>query len=353
MREFRRMALAAMLGCSLAFAMSENAAEPSQAVANLLADRFSWTAGPPLVSPANRPSDPCASIKDPTIVRYKDRWHLFCTIRSKVRTHQIEYLSFVDWKDANAAERHILKITDGYFCAPQVFYFSGDKKWYLIFQATNEAKTEIRPTYSTTTNIEDPASWSKPAAFYPEKPKNVKGWIDFWVICDDSKAHLFFTSLDGRMWRTETHLMNFPRQWSQPEVVLQADIFEAGHTYRLKGLQKYLTVVEAQTGTQPGWRYYKAYLADRLDGEWKPLADSREKPFAGPANVRDRGSHWTDSFSHGELLRDGYNEKLEVDPSNLQFLFQGVSDQDRAGKNYGEIPWRLGLLEPAASVKRK
>jgi hypothetical protein len=316
-------------------------------VADILAGKFSWITGPPLVSPADRPNDPCDSIKDPTIVRYNGRWHLFCTIRSKVRTHQIEYLSFADWKDANAAERRILTVTDGYFCAPEVFYFSPKKKWYLVYQAPNETKKEIRPTYSTTTNIEDPASWSKPAAFYPEKPKIVKGWIDFWVICDDAKAHLFFTSLDGQMWRAETKLVDFPVGWSEPKVVLQADIFEASHTYRLKGLNKYLTVVEAQTGTQPGWRYYKAYLADRLDGEWQPLAATKEKPFAGPVNVRDSGPHWTDSFSHGELLREGYDEKLEVNPDNLRFLFQGVSDQRRAGKPYGQIPWQLGLLEPA------
>ena len=51
--------------------------------------------------------------------------------------------------------------------------------------------------------------------------------------------------------------------------------------------------------------------------------------------------------SHGELLRAGSDEKLEVDPANLRFLFQGVLEKDRQGKGYGEIPWKLGLLEPA------
>ena len=31
----------------------------------------------------------------------------------------------------------------------------------------------------------------------PPEPK----WLDFWVICDEQKAHLFYTSLDGRLWR--------------------------------------------------------------------------------------------------------------------------------------------------------
>ena len=45
-------------------------------------------------------------------------------------------------------------------------------------------------------------------------------------------------------------------------------------------------------------------------------------------------------------MRLGHDEKLEVDPANLQFLYQGVTDADRRGKKYGEIPWRLGLLTP-------
>jgi len=61
--------------------------------------------------------------------------------------------------------------------------------------------------------------------------------------------------------------------------------------------------------------------------------------------VTEVGPHWTDSFSHGELIRDGYDETLEVAPADLRFLFQGVTDEAMAGKPYGQIPWRLGLLE--------
>lgn len=68
----------------------------SQAVENLLAGRFNWTISPPLVAPLQRPGEQIYSVKDPTIVRYKDKWHLFCTIRGKQRSHQIEYLCFDD-----------------------------------------------------------------------------------------------------------------------------------------------------------------------------------------------------------------------------------------------------------------
>lgn len=62
-------------------------------------------------------------------------------------------------------------------------------------------------------------------------------------------------------------------------------------------------------------------------------------------NVTQPGKRWTDSISHGELIRSGYDEELTVNPMNLTFLFQGVSEGERQGKSYGEIPWRLGLLE--------
>jgi len=320
-------------------------ADTARQIKRLMAGEFMWQATVPLVAPADRPDDPCRAVKDPSIVRYKDRWHLFCTIRSKVRTHQVEYLSFAEWKDAAAAPRHVLKASDGYFCAPQVFYFTPHKKWYLICQASDDRwQPKYQAAWSTTADVADPGSWSalKPLG---ARQAGGKSGLDFWIICDEAKAHLFFTTLDGRMWREETPLKDFPGGWSEPVLAIKGDIFEAAHTYALKGLGKYLTLVEAQGGR--GWRYYKAYLADRLDGHWKPLAATREKAFASMANTRQPDPRWTDCISHGELLRAGCDEKLEVDPADLRMVFQGVLDADRAGKPYGNIPWRLGLLEPA------
>jgi hypothetical protein len=226
-----------------------------------------------------------------------------------------------------------------------VFYFTPHKKWYLIYQASDERrKPSLQPAWSTSEDLSDPASWTKPTLLFDEHPSNVQMWIDFWVICDDAKAHLFFTSLDGRMWRSETPLADFPRGWDRPRVVLTGDIFEASHTYRLKGMDKFLTIVEAQV---VGRRYYKAYIANSLDGKWEELAATHERPFASLLNVKDSAEHWTDSFSHGELLRDSYDERLVVDPANLRLLFQGVTDEKMSGKVYGQIPWQLGILEPA------
>jgi hypothetical protein len=310
---------------------------------NPTAGDFQWTLGPPVLSPLQRPGDTTYSVKDPTIVRFDGRWHLFCSIRGKERSHQIEYISFRNWDETDRAERHILGLTDGYYCAPQVFYFTPQKKWYLICQVIDQSrKPALQPAFSTSDNIADPGSWTSPTLVFKQHPDNISMWIDFWVICDNENAHLFFTSLDGRMFRSQTALADFPHGWDRPRVALKADIFEASHTYRVNDLDKYLTIVEAQRG---GRRYYKAYMAPRLDGIWRPLAATPDKPFASPANITDTGPHWADSISHGELIRAGFDEKLEVDLDSLEMIFQGVTDERMAGKKYGEIPWQLGLLK--------
>ena len=46
--------------------------------------------------------------------------------------------------------------------------------------------------------------------------------------------------------------------WTKPAVVLQADIFEASHTYKVRGQDSYVTLIEAQNGKR---RYFKLYTA--------------------------------------------------------------------------------------------
>ncbi|MCX5677420.1 MAG: non-reducing end alpha-L-arabinofuranosidase family hydrolase [Planctomycetota bacterium] len=305
---------------------------------------FSWMLSPPLISPAKRPENPCVSVKDPTVVFAEGRWHVFMTVRCEQPPVTMEYVAFSRWEEADKAPRHVLAWYDRYFCAPQVFYFRPHKKWYLIYQVGQPTrKLQLQPGYATNGNIGDPKSWSPGKLFFPEAdPKGVSRWIDFWIICDEKRAYLFFTSNNGNMWRMWTPIEKFPEGFDHCELALKADIFEAAHTYRLAGQGKYLTVVEAQG--KEGRRYYKAYTADRLDGAWQPLADTEDRPFAGAVNVRQPDPPWADNISHGELLRAGSDETLTVDPANLKFLIQGVSNSAKGNKGYGGIPWRLGLL---------
>lgn len=340
-RSLSRVVWVFVLGISsIAIATQKPSVEQDR---SLLTGDFKWISSQPLVNAQAADGENWHSIKDPSIVRFNNRWHLFCTVRGKERSHAIVYLSFANWADARLAPHHVLSCHKGFFCAPQVFYFLPHKKWYLICQASDEGWTpNYQAAFSTTSDISNPQSWS---ALRPlgAKPANGKSGLDFWIISDAAKAYLFFTTLDGRMWREETTRERFPGGWSSPALALQGDLFEASHTYRLNGRNQYLTVVEAQS--DEGRRYFNAYLAERLDGQWRPLAAQKLKPFASLTNVTQPGGRWTDSISHGELIRSGYDEKLAVNPMDLTFLFQGVSDGERQGKSYGEIPWRLGLLE--------
>jgi hypothetical protein len=57
----------------------------------------------------------------------------------------------------------------------------------------------------------------------------------------------------------------------------------------------------------------------------------------------------TRDFSHGELIRDGYDETLTIDPSNLQILYQGRDPESRG--QYHPLPYQLGLLKLDDSAK--
>ncbi len=285
--------------------------------------------------------------KDPSVVFHDGRWHVFMTVKLHDRT-VTEYCSFTAWDQADAAPRTILNLSDSrYYCAPQVFYFTPHRKWYLVCQVGMPGTKKMWVACSTTDDIADPASWTPATPILDggdDDPRS-EGGLDYWIICDDQRAYLFFTSLNGKLWRCWTRLEDFPRGFGHCEVALEAEIYEASHTYRLKGRGKYLTLVE-----QDHRRHYKAYLADRLDGPWTPLADTEQRPFAGAANIRPAPGvePWTDNISHGELLRDGVDEQLIVDPNNLRFLFQGMFEKDKAGLGYGQYLWHLGLLTPTS-----
>jgi hypothetical protein len=306
--------------------------------------RWQYTA--PLISPAARHIEPSRAQKDPTVVFYGGRWHVFMTAKLPGRS-AIEYCSFENWEDADKSPRTLLPISNSkYFCAPQVFYFTPQQKWYLVYQMAVPEANKMWVAYSTTTDIADPASWTmaQPMLDGGSDDPRIVGGLDYWIICDQQRAYLFYTSLNGKMWRMWTPIGEFPGGFAHCEVALSAKIFEASHTYRVKGTDQYLTIIE-----ENGRRYYKAYVADRLDGPWRPIADTAEQPFAGWHNLRPASGvePWTDNVSHGELIRAGHDQTLTIDPNNWRFVFQGMFDRHKTGKGYGEFQWRIGMLTPA------
>ncbi len=318
---------------------------PDQAAPPAIKLPAKWEYTAPLISPEKRKLDQSLAQKDPSLVFFQGKWHVFMTVKLQDRT-AMEYCSFEDWRNANAAPRTILRLTDSrYYCAPQVFYFTPQKKWHLVYQVGMPDRKKMWVAYSTTSTIDDPSSWTpaQPMLDGTDKDPRPEGGLDYWVICDGRRAYLFFTNLNGKLWRAWTTVEMFPRGIGHVELALQGPFFEASHTYKVKGSNKYLTIIE-----ENGRRYYKAYLADALDGNWRALADTEEKPFAGWSNIRPAPGvePWTDNVSHGELVRDGIDETMTVDPANLRFVFQGMLEKDKGGRNYGQYQWRIGILTP-------
>lgn len=90
---------------------------------------------------------------------------------------------------------------------------------------------------------------------------------------------------------------NSRKAFGDPKVALEGDIFEASHTYRLKGQEQSLNLIEAQgVGDVKGRCYYNSYVADKLAGPWREQAASSERPFAGAINVDWHEPRWSDSI---------------------------------------------------------
>jgi len=348
-----RAAVLSFIACAAACAKDPNYGPTTGAggappIDTGLPTSFKWTSPGPLITAKQDATHPIVSVKDPSVVFVDGQWHVFATTADTAGSWSIVYLTFTDWAQADAAPLYYLDNTPpglgGYHAAPQVFYFAPQSKWYLVFQSG-------QPQYSTNDDITKPEAWSRPVDFFPGgEPPGVtanKGngfWLDFFVICDDANCHLFFSDDDGELFRSQTKIGDFPNGFGDAVVAIQGvkeTVFEGGMTYHLKGKDAYLTLVEAFGPS--GNRFYRSFVSPTLDGVWTPLAADWTNPFASKMNVTFSGGAWTGDISHGELIRDGHDQRLEIDPNNLQFLYQGA-DPTTTSLDYSQIPWKLSLL---------
>jgi hypothetical protein len=323
-------------------AVSASSAPAASKSVSPIVGPLKWKSSGVLIKPVSDETHQIVSVKDPTVVYFNDMWHVYATTANTQGHWSMVYLSFKEWSEAASAKPYYIDNNpnlQGYHCAPHVFYFRPHKKWYLIYQSQH-------PQYSTTDDISKPETWTKPENFFASKPAGTPQlWIDYWVICDDTHAYLFFTGDNGRFYRSRTKLEDFPKGMSAPVVAIEETretLFEGSMTYKIKGTDKYLTLIEALSPS----RYYRAFISDSLDGEWTPIpqADTYEQPFAGIKNVSFEAGvePWTTDISHGELVREGYDEMLTIDPKNLQMLYQGRDPE--SGGAYHSLPYQLGLL---------
>lgn len=292
---------------------------------------FAWTSTQPVIGPK---SVNHVSVKDPTIVYYNDLYHVFATVFDTSRdAWSAVYLNFNDFSQADSAPQiSLANKGPGDMVAPQVFYFRPHNKWYLIGQWGAK--------YSTNTDISNPDTWTSPKSLLANALPN---GLDYWIICDEAYCHLFFSGDDGNLYRSKTGIDNFPN-FSGYEIVMSDEVhklFEAPNVYKVEGKDMYLLLNEAMDP-----RYFRSWTATSLDGPWVPLADQQSAPFAGPVNVSYQGKTWNNGISHGELIRSGYDEKLEINLCNIQFLYQGFDPEDVApNTDYTRLPYRLGLLK--------
>jgi endo-1,4-beta-xylanase len=313
---------------------------------------FTWSSTGALLSPTSDAAHNLVSIKDPSIVRFNDKWHVFVSTVDVNGGYSMAYLTLPDWDHAADATFHYFDQTPtlrGYHAAPQVFFFAPQQKWYLVYQSGP-------PQYSTNDDIENPSGWTAPAWFYAAEPATVTqtkgatgGWLDFWVICDDRNCYLFFSDDNGHFYRSQTTVADFPNGFGEPVVVLRDDanptrLYEAANVYKVKGRQEYLALIEAFDADSGAHRYFRSWTADALDGDWTPLQDTYAAPFASAANVTfAEQPAWTQDISHGEMIRDGHDQSLTIDACRLQYLYQGL-DPATTSLPYNSLPWRLGLL---------
>ena len=226
-----------------------------------------WKASGKLLSPKPDDDHVALSVKDPTVVYYNGKWHIYATVANG--GWSMQYFSFSDWSEAPDAMPTYIDVNPNftyrnYNCAPHLFYFTPQKKWYLTFQTQP-------PKYCTTDDITDVTSWTAPKPYFQGQPGTLQGqWIDFHLIADDTHVYMFFTGDNGNFWRSRTTIENFPNGFSNPELAIQDsrnNLFEGSITYKIKGSDYYITLIEALSPT----RYYRAWISKDLNGEWTPL----------------------------------------------------------------------------------
>ena len=288
----------------------------------------SWTVDDPVIFHRQLPPYDYYGAKDPTIVYYDGKYHVFYTGANQGGGWQMLYTSASTIPGLKSASRtYMSKIGESYFCAPEVFYFEPQKLWYLVYQDGT-----FGAAYSTTTNIADSSSWKGPQSF---GISGNMGW-DYYIICDDQNAYMYNTPDDGsgRLYMRKTSLANFPKGWSSPTVAMSG-VFEGAEVYKSLADGKYYLLIE----DMKDGRYYELWTSANAGGPWTQVAEK----WAWRGNLTTyNGSKWTTNVSHGELIRAGYNQKLEINDINrVDFLIQGTLSLNG---DYQKLTWDLGLI---------
>jgi alpha-L-arabinofuranosidase len=267
-------------------------------------------------------------MKDFTCVHYNGKYIVYFTTVDSVGSWGGGMMTFTNWSDMATATQYQMPIGT---VAPTLFYFAPKNIWVLTYQWGAQYLTSTDPT--------NPNGWSAPQPLYQGNS------LDTTVICDSTNAYLFYAYDDGTIHRASMPIGSFPGTFTNSSIIMTdttANLFEAVQVYTVQGATpQYLMIVEAEGSAG---RYFRSFTTTNLAGSWTPLAATESNPFAGKNNVTfPNGNVWTADISHGDIVRNNPDQTQTIDPSNLQFLYQGWTYTSGL-TNYTQIPWRPGLL---------
>ncbi|MEN9353212.1 MAG: hypothetical protein RL318_537 [Fibrobacterota bacterium] len=292
---------------------------------------FKWKDyGKPIAEPKNG----WLAIKDFTMVRHNGQYIVYMTYTPVGGGFKGAYMTpFADFTQAAAASQAIMP-NNLPGVAPELIYFTPKNTWVYTTQWCSTGSF----CYTTGNDPTKPTSFA--AQTKPLLTENItpNAPIDQVVICDDANCYLFYADDKGNIYRGSMAKGSFPGNFTGTKKILSetnaAKLFEAVEVYKLKGQKKYLMIVEC------GYpRYFRAFTATDLAGTWTPVANTIDinTPFAGPKNVTNG---WSNDISHGEIVRTGSDEYREIDPCNMQMIYQGLT----SGGDYNSLPYKMGLL---------